>query len=1066
MISLRGLLIILICFFSKAAFSQILKPEFNLVRGTNTFTIGKVVAMAQDKFGFMWFADQSNSCLVRYDGYHAKIFRNDKNDSNSLGTNILEPFAADAQGNIWVGIPGGVDEFDFNTNHFIHHRYDTVNKDWFGNVLLIDHTGMVWLGTSGGLDRFDPKTKTFKRYQHQDNDSTTLSSNMVRSLYEDKSGVIWVGTGLAFDVNNKEGGLNRYNKEKDNFTRYLHDPKNPTSLISNKVRAILEDSKGNFWVGTDGDGLHIMNREKGTFERYTYDPLHPEKISRPPVKKGQDFDHITFITEDVKGKIWIGTYSQGVACYDPATKKTDIFNSRDKSRHGGYTDNTSWTSYLSKEGVLWISNENSDLFRVDPLQTGFSEVKMDNASGNFQEDADGNLWLTPEDKGLLMINSKTKQQTYFLHDPSNPFSISTNQTLGLQLRDDGQFWVGSYNGMNLFNPKTKQFTRYFYKQGGPGDDTLALRVYETSNKIYFGLLGGIAIKNKSDGSFTFFRSKPGDSTTISYGGVMSFADDHHGDIWMSVWNQDGAALDRFNTKTKTFTHFFKGLLIWELYKTSDSTLWVGTSKGLYHWDDASASFIPVGDDGTPFRNARIKSMIEDQDKNIWGISSLAIFRYNPAKQSLNLYGDRFGTYDVAALPYAGSFLTRSGELLFGNPHGYYFAKPRDLINAHLPQLVLTELKIDGHAVVPGKNRPLTTPIEAATEITLHHDQNIFSIDFAAIHFADPDNNVHQYMLEGYENTWRSVGSEKTAYYFNIPTGHYTFRLKASSSYGIWADKSIQVTVLPPLVAKRWWAYIVYVLLLGLLVWAFISWRTRTLQKEKHILENKVSIRTSELQKEKEIVESTLSELKATQSQLIQSEKMASLGELTAGIAHEIQNPLNFINNFSEVNKELLTELNEEIDNGNYDAVKTLAHDVTSNEDKINHHGKRADSIVKGMLQHSQTSSGQKELTDVNTLATEYLRLAYHGLRAKEKSFNATMHSHLDNSLEKIYIIPQDMGRVFLNLFNNAFYAVSEKKKQHPDGFEPTVILSTSKSDNKVIITVSDNGDGIPKNVLR
>jgi len=220
------------------------------------------------------------------------------------------------------------------------------------------------------------------------------------------------------------------------------------------------------------------------------------------------------------------------------------------------------------------------------------------------------------------------------------------------------------------------------------------------------------------------------------------------------------------------------------------------------------------------------------------------------------------------------------------------------------------------------------------------------------------------------------------------------------------------------------------------------------------------------------IKKAYTDLKSTQSQLIQSEKMASLGELTAGIAHEIQNPLNFVNNFSEVNKELLAEMKDEIDKGNIDEVKALANDVIDNEEKINHHGKRADAIVKGMLQHSRSSSGVKEPTDINGLCDEYLRLSYHGLRAKDKSlsagqagFNATMKTDFDASLEKINIIPQDIGRVVLNLITNAFYAVNEKKQQQPDGYEPTVSVSTRKIANKVEIRVNDNGNGIPQKIL-
>src|SRR6187200_452775 len=220
-----------------------------------------------------------------------------------------------------------------------------------------------------------------------------------------------------------------------------------------------------------------------------------------------------------------------------------------------------------------------------------------------------------------------------------------------------------------------------------------------------------------------------------------------------------------------------------------------------------------------------------------------------------------------------------------------------------------------------------------------------------------------------------------------------------------------------------------------------------------------------LQTEKKRAEDALSELQVTQKQLIQSEKMASLGELTAGIAHEIQNPLNFVNNFSDVNKELLIEMKEEIEKGNLEEVKVIANDIISNEEKINHHGKRADAIVKGMLQHSRSSSGVKELTDINELADEFLRLAYHGLRAKDKSFNATMKTDFDEAVGKVNVIPQDIGRVFLNLITNAFYVVAEKKKQLANGYEPTVTVTTKKESNKVVVSVKDNGNGIPQKVL-
>jgi signal transduction histidine kinase len=256
----------------------------------------------------------------------------------------------------------------------------------------------------------------------------------------------------------------------------------------------------------------------------------------------------------------------------------------------------------------------------------------------------------------------------------------------------------------------------------------------------------------------------------------------------------------------------------------------------------------------------------------------------------------------------------------------------------------------------------------------------------------------------------------------------------------------------------------YVLVAGLFVFlliAFILYRNNRHRKKAYA---RLQKQKQETEAQKTKAEQALAELKTTQAQLVQREKMASLGELTAGIAHEIQNPLNFVNNFSEVNGELIQELKNEAAKGNLAEVAVLANDIEVNSEKINHHGRRADGIVKGMLQHSSSSSGQNEPTDINTLCDEYLRLAYHGFRAKGKSFNATLQTNFDDSIRKINIIPQDIGRVLLNLYNNAFYAVSEKKKQHVENYEPAVSVSTKKINNKIEIRVKDNGNGISQKV--
>jgi two-component system, NtrC family, sensor kinase len=277
-----------------------------------------------------------------------------------------------------------------------------------------------------------------------------------------------------------------------------------------------------------------------------------------------------------------------------------------------------------------------------------------------------------------------------------------------------------------------------------------------------------------------------------------------------------------------------------------------------------------------------------------------------------------------------------------------------------------------------------------------------------------------------------------------------------------------------------------ILLFGSFLVSFISSQRKKLQYHKDletlheeqkqiltsqniVLEKKVQERTAELMQQKEALQQSLSELKWAQAQLVQREKMASLGELTAGIAHEIQNPLNFVNNFSEINTELLAEMKDHLSKENFSEdghtqINNLVSNVTDNFEKIKQHGKRADAIVKGMLQHSRTSSGNKELTDINALCAEYIKLSYQGIRARDHSFNAAIQTDFDSGLQKINIIPQDIARVLLNLLNNAFFSVDEKKKKLGAGFDPEVTVSTRSENSKLIICIRDNGNGVPNKI--
>jgi signal transduction histidine kinase len=397
-------------------------------------------------------------------------------------------------------------------------------------------------------------------------------------------------------------------------------------------------------------------------------------------------------------------------------------------------------------------------------------------------------------------------------------------------------------------------------------------------------------------------------------------------------------------------------------------------------------------------------------------------------------------------------------MFFGGNNGFNIFNPDSIRDfTYRPTVIITTLRRFNKDNVSGV--PIEENLLAKDSVSLSYQDNMLNIEFVSLSLSKPQKNQFAYRLIGLSDQWYQLGTKREISLTGLTPGKYILEVKGSNGDGVWNENpdTLHITILPPW-WRTWWAYTLYAIIFIAGVFAFIRYRSRSLKAQNIRLEHKVAIRTNELKQ-------SLENLKSTQAQLIQSEKMASLGELTAGIAHEIQNPLNFVNNFSEVNTELIEDLEQEANKGNLNEVKTIVKDIKENELKINHHGKRADSIVKNMLQHSRVGSGQKELTNINGLADEYLKLAYHGMRAKDKSFNATLQTDFDPSIGKINIVAQDIGRVLLNLYNNAFYALNEKQKQNIPGYEPTIALSTKKIGNKISINVKDNGNGISQNVL-
>ena len=1059
-------------FFLSLCRAQNNEIRFNLVEGDNGQALNQINAITQDPHGYMWFSGQGANALYRYDGTHMIAFKHDSLNPNSLlGSSHMETVYADDSGLIWVGfLGGGMDQYNPSTGIFKHFVNDPKDSGSLSagaiSVILKDHQRRLWVGTQNGLDRLDEKTGKFIHYRNQPGNPASLSYNLVRSIYEDSKNVLWIGTGFEFDDSRPEdGGLNRMEAD-GTFTRFKHDPKNLKSLYSNKVRAIYEDSRGNFWIGSTGDGLQIMDREKGLFTRYPYDPKHPEKLSRPALKEGVVGEPITFIREDADGAIWIGTYFSGVNRYDTTTKKVTHYE-----MSNGYPDRSCFQSYKSRDGVLWLTStdQSAFLYRVEPSIKKLKNVVTGSPTGLFFEDKQGMLWIEGYLTGLLQYDQNLNLVRKFISDGKDSIDLVKTGIGSIFQNQKDTLWLCTEKGLIIFNKKNFRCSWFYYKTGPDSmpknfdakfvsqiiEDTDHSKWIATSEGLFHMSSENILIKN--------YIPVANDTNSINSKMVSDILEDNEGDIWATTYRCEingvmsgVGGINRLNKRTGQCKHFLEGNNIKKLYKDSEGTIWVGADNGLYRYVRKSESFSPFFDQQSELTGQKIINMIEDDMKNFWIVTESAIVKLNRDKTRSFVYGRRYGIRPTT-LRQGGIYQTSKGEILVGNNNGFYSFLPGEMNETSKElQLNITGFYVDNQQVYTGSESILSIPVEETSAITLKYNQNNFSFSFAAIDYRSPENNKYYTMLENYDSTWREAGADKSAYYLNVPPGKYLFRVTAVNIDGVKAEKNIQITIAPP-----WWkttvAYILYGLLLTL---AFFM--VDRIQKQRTIRIEHQKAQVKELAQAMEI-EKAYGELKTTQAQLIQSEKMASLGELTAGIAHEIQNPLNFVNNFSEVNRELILEMKDELSKGDVESAKETAENIFENEEKIMRHGRRADSIVKGMLMHSRSSTGVKEPTDINQLTDEYLRLAYHGLRAKDKSFNVTIKTQFDPNVPVMNIVPQDIGRVLLNLYNNAFYEVAEK--DHLSGYEPTVEVNTIKTGNTVEIKVKDNGRGVPQKVL-
>ena len=1047
--------------------------NFNVAEGLIS---SGIISIFKDKEGNLWFGTIAG--LSRYDGRSFTGFTT----AQGLADNKVSCIAADNQGNLWFGTLNGVSKYNGNSFTNYSTRQGLINNEV--NSILLDKRGNLWFGTSGGISRYDASLPAiaatdgkdtarqgtvFTNYSNIDG----LINNHVTTILEDKNGNIWFGT---------RGGVCRLDPE-GSFQSFT----TPLELTNKAVLSMVEDDKGFIWIGTN-EGVFRWKGD-GTLTNFNHN-------------RGLVNNRVSSILTDRTGALWFCTEA-GISHFDQDGK---FFTSYTTTQ--GLTHNSVTGTCEDKSGNLWFATYGGGVSRLSSDRKEFTNYTTaqglpNNVLRSIAVDKLDNLWFGTEG-GLCQLDPSRKVlkvYTTLQGLPQNGIKCITEDKTG-------KLWVGTTNsGVFLLDLHQKTIATFTKEQGLSNNSVRSILEDKRGNLWFCTVGGGVSRLDQDRKFFTNYTTAQGLANNNSW----VFLEDNHDNLWIGteigISRYDGTSFANY-----TATDGISNNYIEDMVMDKEGIIWIGTDKGLnaltgYVQDTASRNIPPKGikpsnglsnaelkdggfkpvfeiynnKTGYRIKDIVVNSMYITREGTIWAGTGGFLGDYLISFDFRNVQKNPTApVVSIQSLKINNEFVSWYGLLHSGRSKG----KQEGWGRAGLKMdSITTASYITEEGTISGKIwsederavklkkfgdlkfDSITRFNPLPVNLVLPYEHNQMTFHFLAIEPSKPFLVKYQYQLEGYDKDWSPVTDQTTAAFGNMREGRYTFKVKAQSPDGVWSEP-VRYTfrVLPPW-QRTWWAYSLYVLIFLTALWIFIKWRVRTLKKEKIVLEEKVVKRTQELKEEKEKVETTLTELRSTQSQLIQSEKMASLGELTAGIAHEIQNPLNFVNNFSDVNKELVDELKTELATGNLQLANEIADDIKVNEEKINHHGKRADAIVKGMLQHSRTSSGQKEPTDINALADEYLRLAYHGLKAKDKSFHSNIKTVLDPGVGKIDVNPQDIGRAILNLINNAFYAVNEKQKQNGIGYEPTVTVSTKKENGKIKISVNDNGNGIPQKVL-
>ncbi|MFD2200403.1 ATP-binding protein [Shivajiella indica] len=1034
--------------------------NFPLERGNyGVSTAGLII----DDHNFVWQANRINLVKIAGDRFYSYPILSEIQDSQIIGMN------KDAFGNIWLATSGnGIYRVNLETNIITNYNI----PEGFPNFVFsieFESDGKIWISSSrDALYILDPVAETIKRLPIQELEG--ISDNTPLAIKKDSHNNLWIGNRMDISI---------ISPDRKSFKKV-----GPEQGLARGIKPVFfEDSQGNMWIGSingsvaqflslsdktlttlgrdqgfEGQGIHFtedkLNRiwiHDNNFS-YVFD-LHKGLMKTIQTNASLFSGFPGAVVSDSNGNLWLGSTNTGLLFIDPLGPLAEFFTANQ-----GFEGNDFWSSFEDSMGRIWILSYKK-VHIYDPIKNEMkflgSEQGLRKGDGDYRHSSvldELNIFIGTE-RGFSLVDLENKSIT----------NVSLKQFprivffSGFKDRK-GNIWLSTNLGMFLFNSTSKSF-KHLNQESGLSFNTVYSSKEGKDGRIYIATLDKLNILDPDENRIWHIGEEEG----LGSDQILSILESEQGDYWLATVKGISVVDKEFTTITNIDSK--NGLIPEDIYDLVESgeNIYAGSGNGLVQIPKNQFGFRKEGKMepfkiynyangfGFPYNDFNQNSgSISKTGIGFYGITPILAVTtqepiFNPTVPEVFITG-------MDIMDQKTSF-KRLTDILSQ-------VKPGDTLwNATQTDFYFSDSKIESDDYL-AKNKitwdSLSQAFNLPVGLKLPYDQNALHF-----YFENPDPRsrgsiVYSYILEGHDDTWSNPISEgKTKSYFNLSPGEYTLKVVSKGFNGSWSKPAImKFTILPPW-WQTWWGYLIFAMIFSGIVWVAVQIRSNILKKENRILEEKVKLRTAQLEK-------SLNDLKTTQSQLIQSEKMASLGELTAGIAHEIQNPLNFVNNFAEVSSELISEMEEELDKGAIAEAKLLSKDIRDNLQKIHHHGKRADSIVKGMLQHSRGTSGETKPTNINGMVEEYIRLSFQGFRARDKSFSASFQTELDPDLPRINVVRQDLGRVLLNLINNAFYVVKEKAKSGPEGYKPEVVVRTRKTEKGIEISVQDNGPGIPE----